>query len=112
MPMSRIRIFAAVAGAAVLLLAGGSAVAGTSGSAGGCLTGAITEVGFVAPSESKLSRDLAPVLVPDAIELKDALECVVPAEKPAHAPVVPGEVEQPAWLIQEMSGGPPHCSVV
>jgi hypothetical protein len=111
--MSRIRLFAAVAGAAVLLLAGGSAVADSPDSFGsGCLTGAITEVAFVAPAESKLSRNLAPALVPDSIELKDALDCVVPAEKPAHVPVVSGEVEQPAWLIKEMSGGPPHCSVV
>lgn len=111
--MSRVRLFAAVAGAAVLLLAGGSAVAGTPATAaGGCLTGAITEVGFVAPTEGKLSRNLAPALVPDSIELKDALDCVVPAEKPAHVPVVSGEVEQPAWLIKEVSGGPPHCSVV
>ena len=110
--MGRMRLFAAVAGAAVLLLAGGSAVAGTPTSGGSCLTGAITEVGFVAPTEGKLSRNLAPALVPDSIELKDAFSCVVPAEKPAHVPVVSGEVEQPAWLIREMAGGPPHCSTV
>ena len=110
--MGRMRLFAAVAGAAVLLLAGGSAVAGTPATAGGCPTEAITEVGFVAPTEGKLSRSLAPALVPDSIELKDALSCVDQAEKPAPAPVVSGELEQPAWLIREMGGGPPHCSVV
>ncbi len=106
------RLFAAVAGAAVLLLAGGSAVAGTTTSGGSCLTGAITEVGFVAPTEGKLSRNLAPALVPNSIELKDALACVVPAEKPAQVPVVSGEVEQPAWLLREMAGGPAHCSEI
>lgn len=110
--MDRMRIFAAVVGAAVLLLAGGSAVAGTPASGGSCLTGAITEVGFVAPAESKLAPKLVPVLVPDSIELKDALGCVVLAEKPAQVPVDPGEVKQPAWLLREMAGGPPHCSEI
>jgi hypothetical protein len=114
------RLFALVAGAAVLLLAGGSAIAGSpadQGTAGTtCLTDATDLVPVVATPKGKLSRVLAPGVVKEAIELKNAhgtaLNCAAQAEKPAQVPVDSGELEQPAWLIREMAGGPPHCSAV
>ena len=104
----------------MLLLARGSAIAGSSADQGTaeitCPTDAAELVPVVTAPAGKLGRVLAPVVAKDSIELKNALgsalTCADPAKKIAPDPVVSGELRQPAWLIREMSGGPPHCSAL
>ena len=111
--MGRMKLFAAVAVAAVVLLAGGTAGAGSSAgqapTRGACLSDVTGQVAVVAPAKGKLGKTLAPA-VKGSLELRSALGTAITcADQAAKALEAPSVVELPS-KIHLFRKGDGHCS--
>ena len=118
MDTARIRGIA-VTGAAVIALGGASFVGVTAArgsSPAFCGTQGASVKTAVAARRHQLQQVVTPLLPGVQVRTlvtggSGTLDCAGRAESVAPAPVS-GEVQQPAWLVREMAGGPPHCAVV